>query len=85
MEGYWVVDLLVEPPRMAMQFPGVNARSKFSQILPVCRTVSGTQQNIDREHRIREVLLLLQGISEILKLALRKTDDLQPMEPLDVR
>ena len=61
MEGYWVVDLLVEPPRMAMQFPGVNARSKFSQILPVCRTVSGTQQNIDREHRIREVLLLLQG------------------------
>jgi TRAP-type mannitol/chloroaromatic compound transport system permease small subunit len=34
---------------------------------------------------VAAVLLLLQGISEILKLALRKTDDLQPMEPLDVR
>ena len=34
---------------------------------------------------VAAVLLLLQGISEILKLAPRKTDDLQPMEPLDVR
>lgn len=30
------------------------------------------------------VLLLIQGISEMLKLILHKTDHLQPMEPMDV-
>ncbi len=31
------------------------------------------------------VLLLIQGISEVLKLVLNKADHLKPMEPLDVR
>lgn len=34
---------------------------------------------------VAAVLLLLQGVAEILKLLLKTTDDLQPMEPLDVR
>lgn len=31
------------------------------------------------------ILLLIQGVSELLKLFLNKTDHLEPMEPLDVR
>ncbi|RLQ89397.1 TRAP transporter small permease subunit [Notoacmeibacter ruber] len=31
------------------------------------------------------VLLLVQGVSEVLKLLLKKADHLEPMEPLDVR
>ncbi|WP_232962393.1 TRAP transporter small permease subunit [Paracoccus tegillarcae] len=34
---------------------------------------------------VAAVLLLVQGISEFLKLVLNKTDHLEPMEPLDVR
>lgn len=34
---------------------------------------------------VAAVLLLIQGISEFLKLALHKTDHLEPMEPIDVR
>ncbi len=34
---------------------------------------------------VAAVLLLIQGVSEILKLVLDKADHLEPMEPLDVR
>ncbi|SHL97179.1 TRAP-type mannitol/chloroaromatic compound transport system, small permease component [Paracoccus solventivorans] len=34
---------------------------------------------------VAAVLLMIQGISEVSKLLLHKADDLQPMEPLDVR
>lgn len=34
---------------------------------------------------VASVLLLLQGISEFLKLVLNRTNPLEPMEPMDVR
>ncbi len=34
---------------------------------------------------VAAALLLLQGIAELFKLILRRTDHLAPMEPMDVR
>jgi len=59
-EAYWVIDLLSDPPWMFHDYSD-HVRVKYFQLYPLMRTMSGTTQNLDREHRVMEIYLQMQG------------------------
>lgn len=59
-ELYWIVDLLAEEPAM-YHTADDHVQDKFFQALPLCRTASGSTQNLDVEHALMHTYLKKQG------------------------
>lgn len=59
-ELYWIADLLAGPPSMYHTIDD-HLQAKFMVALPICRTASGSEQNMDVEHALMHVLLKMQG------------------------
>jgi len=59
-ELYWVVDLLGSPPQMWHTYDD-QVQDKFFEALPLCRLASGSDENLDVEHRLMHAYLKKQG------------------------
>jgi len=59
-EAYWLVDLLGDPPWMFHDYSS-HVRVKYMQVYPLMRAMSGSEQNLDREHRVTQIYLQMQG------------------------
>jgi len=77
LEAYWTTDLLSDPPRMDLQY-GAMIRFLYFQEIPLVRTVCGSDQNLDREHKIMEMQLKMQGPDGLIYSPLKGRPWAQP-------
>jgi hypothetical protein len=59
-ELYWIADLLADPPIMYHTVDD-HVQAKFFTALPLCRTASGSEQNLEVERSLVQNLLKMQG------------------------
>ncbi|MBT3275787.1 MAG: hypothetical protein HN368_21740 [Spirochaetales bacterium] len=71
-ELYWIADLLAGPPKMYHTVDD-HVQAKFMVALPLCRTASGSEQNLDVEHSLMHVLLKMQGEDGLIYLPDQRT------------
>ncbi len=66
-EMFWIADLLSDPPIMFHTVDD-HVQAKFFTALPLCRTASGSNQNMHVERALMHVLLKMQGPDGLIYL-----------------